>query len=41
MAKKRKPSAYNKFIKANWNKVTGTAPERMKKLGRNWTARKK
>jgi hypothetical protein len=32
---------YNKFVKANWNTVTGTACQRMKALAAKWKSGKK
>jgi len=40
MPKKRKVSAYAQFVKANYDKVTGTFAERSRKLGRMWRARR-
>lgn len=40
MPKKRKVSAYAQFVKANYDKVTGTFGQRSKKLSKLWRARK-
>ena len=37
----RKPSAYNLFVKRNWNTVRGKAPERLSKLAAAWVKKQK
>ena len=37
----RKPSAYNLFVKRNWNTVNGKAPQRLIKLAAAWVKKQK
>jgi len=39
--KLRSPSVYNVFVKKNFETVTGTGPQRLKKLAKLWNSQKK